>query len=119
MPKGLGLKLMWDILSRSTRTVHTLCFEEKTYFQLYGMRFPHLRSLALGVCICTSPLSSDNFTNFVLARNYPLEELDMEYGHYLLHLLEADTSSLGFTSEPPLIKRKRLGNHFHDSISNE
>jgi hypothetical protein len=101
---------MWDILSRSRTTVHTLSFPfsvtaKETYLRLYAMRFPHLRSLTLGVWgfhRWQVPSGTDNFTNFVLAHDDMLEELDMEYGQDFLYALEFDDSSLGLLREDSL-----------------
>jgi hypothetical protein len=83
-PKVTGLKPMWDILSRSETTIDTFSFpskvtEQATYLQLFGMRFPVLRSLTLGGSL--SEIPSDKFSDFVLAHDHTLEELDMEYVH--------------------------------------
>jgi hypothetical protein len=91
---------MWDVLSRSRTTVHTLSFpfpvfENETTLRLYSMRFPHLRSLTLGAWglrLRAAPLGVDDFTDFVLAHNHTLEELDIEYDMNFLYALKFDVS---------------------------
>jgi hypothetical protein len=43
------------------------------------MHFPHLRSLTVGLRVPQIPSASNHFTEFVLAHNLTLEDLDMTY----------------------------------------
>ncbi|KIM75157.1 hypothetical protein PILCRDRAFT_827586 [Piloderma croceum F 1598] len=93
---------MWDILSRSRTTIHTLSLpfshvDESPCLRLWTMHFPHLRSLTLGVWDIEAEVLSANapdFTDFILTHNNTIEELDMEYGQYDDCALRFDRSAL-------------------------
>lgn len=94
---------MWDILSSSRTTIHTLSLpfgvdDEPTCLRLWNMHFPHLRSLTLGIwTVEAEPEVADanDFTDFILVHSDTIEELDMDYGEYDdEYALEFDNSSL-------------------------
>jgi hypothetical protein len=97
---------MWDILSRSRTTIHTLSLtfdkvNESPCLRLWNMHFPLLRSLTLGIWpiiwdIHAEMLSANapDSTDFILTHNNTIEELDMEYGEYDDYALRFDESAL-------------------------
>jgi hypothetical protein len=92
---------LWDILSCSRTTIHTLSLpfaeiDESPCIRLWNMHFPHLRSLTLGVWDIEGEVElaeAPGFIDFVLAHD-TIEELDMEYGEYDRYALQFDESAL-------------------------
>ena len=93
---------MWDILSRSRTTINTLSLPfaetlESPCLRLWNTHFPHLRSLTLGFWDIEAEVESldvPDFTDFILAHNDTIEELEMEYGEYDRYALQFNESSL-------------------------
>jgi hypothetical protein len=99
---GSFIDPMWDILSRSRTSIHTLSLpfaetDESPCLRLWNMHFPHLRSLTLGVWDIEAQVElaeAPDFTEFILTHNDTIEELDMEYGEYDEYALQFNESAL-------------------------
>ncbi|KAJ6536730.1 hypothetical protein DFH09DRAFT_1283724 [Mycena vulgaris] len=77
---------LWGLLSSCASSLTTLSLligssSEREQHDLFGRRFPHLRSLILGnwaFDVETIP----EFNTFIIAHSDTLEHLDLEYGNY-------------------------------------
>jgi hypothetical protein len=75
------LGLLWNTLSVSLNTIHTLSllFDTRRCFHLYTLHFPHLCCLSLGWGYVPPPPEEKNLLDFIIAHSDTIEKLELSH----------------------------------------